>query len=113
MNIDNKDKCHWKSDENPDKASIAMMLFATAFVMIQTPATGLLQAGLVRRKNAISLCLQAIAGVAVGSVLWILFGCSMTFGSGSNNGFIASPFRHFLMRLVSLLITLFFTSNNH
>jgi hypothetical protein len=52
-----------------DTGDTAWMLFATTFVMLQTPATGLAQAGLVRRKNALSLIAQAFIGVLVGSFL--------------------------------------------
>ena len=70
-----------------DTGDTAWMLFATTFVMLQTPATGLAQAGLVRRKNALSLIAQAFIGVLVGSFLWFALGFSLTFGQ-SHNGII-------------------------
>eukprot|EP00757_Euglenozoa_sp_SAG-D1_P023917 gene23917-10055_t len=36
----------------------AFMLGACTFVFMQTPAAGLAQAGLVRRKNALSIIMQ-------------------------------------------------------
>ena len=46
------------------------MLCATTFVMLQTPAAGFAQGGLVRRKNAISVIGQAFIGVVIGCILW-------------------------------------------
>ena len=59
------------------------MLCATTFVMIQTPATGILQAGLVRRKNCLSVIAQALVGVVLGSALWFVVGFSLTFGKSA------------------------------
>ena len=36
------------------------MMMATTFVMLQTPALGLCQAGLIRRKNALSMLMQLL-----------------------------------------------------
>ena len=66
------------------------MLFATTFVMLQTPAAGVCQAGLVRRKNCLSLIAQSIIGLALGALLWFMVGMSLTFGE-SQGGFIGSP----------------------
>lgn len=63
-----------------DSGDIAMMMIATAFVMLQTPAAGFAQAGLIRRKNALSMLMQSLLGMALGSVLWVTVGFSLTFG---------------------------------
>ena len=62
-----------------DSGDTAWMLFATTFVMLQTPAAGIAQAGLVRRKNALSVIQQSLVGVAIGSLLWFLIGFSLVF----------------------------------
>ena len=46
------------------------MLCATTFVMLQTPAAGFVQGGLVRRKNTMSVIGQSFIGVVIGSILW-------------------------------------------
>jgi Amt family ammonium transporter len=76
-------------DGLPDTGDTAWMLFATTFVMLQTPATGICQAGLVRRKNCVSVLAQTMLGVAIGAVLWFFIGFSLTFGP-SVNGFIGN-----------------------
>lgn len=45
------------------------MMFATTLVMLQTPASGLVQAGAVRRKSTLSMFTQVMAGSAIGYVL--------------------------------------------
>jgi len=65
----------------------AWMLTATAFVMIQTPALGLVQAGMIRRRNSLAMLLQTMAGMAIGSILWFIFGFALTFGE-DHGGFI-------------------------
>ena len=47
---------------------IAMMMAATAFVMLQTPAMGIAQAGMIRRKNALSMLMQTLSGLVFGSI---------------------------------------------
>ena len=64
-----------------------MMMAATAFVMLQTPAMGIAQAGMIRRKNSLSMLMQTLSGLVFGSILWFTFGFSLTFGH-STNGFI-------------------------
>jgi len=67
------------------------MLFATTFVMLQTPATGFAQGGLVRRKNAMSVIGQSFVGVILGCLQWYIWGYSLTFGTDRGNGFIGDP----------------------
>ena len=60
---------------------------ASTFVMLQTPALGLAQAGMIRRKNALSMLMQTLTGLAIGSLLWFSVGFTLTFGP-SQNGLI-------------------------
>ena len=38
-----------------------MMMFGTTLVMLQTPAMGIAQAGMIRRKNSLSMMMQVPA----------------------------------------------------
>ena len=67
-----------------NSADTAMLMVATTFVMLQTPAIGFAQAGLIRRKNALSMIMQSITGMVIGSLLWFAFGFSLTFSDVSN-----------------------------
>ena len=64
-----------------------MMMAATAFVMLQTPAMGIAQAGMIRRKNALSMLMQTLSGLVFGSILFFAFGFSLVFGP-SHGGLI-------------------------
>ena len=48
MSLDAEGQC-WNDGDT------AFLLFATTLVMLQTPAMGLAQAGMIRRKNALSM----------------------------------------------------------
>ena len=45
---------------NLSDSDTGFMIMATTFVMLQTPALGLCQAGLIRRKNALSMLMQVL-----------------------------------------------------
>jgi Amt family ammonium transporter len=66
---------------------IAWISTATALVMLMTPALGFFYAGLVRKKNLVSTLVQCLIIFAVVSLVWALWGYSMTFGP-SIGGFI-------------------------
>ncbi|PVX25059.1 MAG: ammonia channel protein [Candidatus Bathyarchaeum sp.] len=66
---------------------IAWISTATALVMLMTPALGFFYAGLVRKKNLVSTLVQCLIIFAVSSIVWTLWGYSLTFGT-SINGFI-------------------------
>jgi Amt family ammonium transporter len=59
---------------------IAWVLTATCLVMVMTPALGFFYGGLVRRKNLVSTIVQCMMIFSVISLVWALWGYSMTFG---------------------------------
>lgn len=68
-------------DGTSDSGDTGWMLAATTLVMLQTPAMGLAQAGMIRRKNSLSILMQTVTGMIIGSILWFLFGYSFVFPS--------------------------------
>ena len=58
--------------------------------MLQTPALGLAQAGIIKRKNALSMLMQVMSGFCIGTLLWFMFGFSLTFGDSVGGGFIGN-----------------------
>jgi Amt family ammonium transporter len=60
---------------------IAWLSTATALVMLMTPALGFFYAGLVRKKNLVSTLVQCLIIFAVVSLVWALWGYSLTFGT--------------------------------
>ncbi len=67
----------------------AWVLVSTAFVLMMTvPGLALFYAGMVRKKNMLSTMMHSFGAAAVVSVLWVLIGYSLAFGSSSVNGFV-------------------------
>ncbi len=63
-----------------DSGDIAWVIAATALVMIMTPALGFFYGGLVRQKNLVATIVQCLMIFSVVSLIWALWGYSLTFG---------------------------------
>ena len=72
-----------------DSGSIAWMLVSSAFVLLMTPGLALFYGGLVRGKNAVSTMMYSFICLGLVSLIWVLWGYSLAFGSGGN-AFIGS-----------------------
>ena len=65
-----------------DSGDTAWMLTATALVLFMTiPGLALFYAGLVRTKNVLSVLMQCFALTALITVLWLIDGYSLAFGT--------------------------------
>mmetsp|Transcript_24436 Transcript_24436/g.48065 ORF Transcript_24436/g.48065 Transcript_24436/m.48065 type:complete len:931 (-) Transcript_24436:230-3022(-) len=82
----------------PNSGDTAFMVFAATMVFIMTPAMALSQAGMIRRKNAASMLMQIMTGLAIGSLLYFMFGFSLSFGP-SQGGVIGNLRYAFLRNL--------------
>jgi len=58
----------------------AWLLVSTALVMLMTPALAFFYGGMVRRKNILSTLMMSFAILALVSILWIIYGYSISFG---------------------------------
>jgi Amt family ammonium transporter len=56
------------------------MLVASSLVLLMIPALGMFEAGLLRKKNTVSIFMQIFFGLALLSIMWFIFGFSLTFG---------------------------------
>lgn len=63
-----------------DSGDTAWMLVAGSLVLLMIPALGLFESGLLRKKNAASIFMQIFFGLALLSVMWFVFGFSLSFG---------------------------------
>src|SRR5262245_34595305 len=70
----------------------AWMLVATAMVMVMLPGLALFYGGLVRRKNVLSTIMHSFFGLAIVSVVWILVGFSLAFGTDVNGSGLIGNF---------------------
>jgi ammonium transporter, Amt family len=76
-------------------ADNSWMLTSSALVLMMTgPGLALFYGGLVRKKNVLATMMQSFAMMALITVLWALFGYSLSFGAG--NGFLGD-FHHLFL----------------
>jgi len=79
--------CHDRKKFLPlDSGDTAWMLIASSLVLLMIPALGMFEAGLLRRKNTVSIFMQIFFGLAILSVMWFTFGFSLTFGPDTGSG---------------------------
>jgi len=65
----------------PNKGDITFMYIATVLVILMTiPGLALFYGGLVRTKNMLSILMQVMVVFSLVTVLWAIYGYSMTFG---------------------------------
>jgi Amt family ammonium transporter len=76
-----------------DSGDTAWLLVSTALVMVMLPGLALFYGGLVRRKNVLSTIMHSFFGLALVSVVWVVVGFSLAFGSDVGGlGLIGNPF---------------------
>jgi ammonium transporter, Amt family len=67
-----------------DKGDTTWMLVSSALVLLMSiPALALFYGGLVRTKNMLSLLMQVFVIVSLAAVIWMVYGYSLAFTSGS------------------------------
>ncbi len=81
-----------------DTGDTAWVLTSTALVLFMTlPGLALFYGGLVRAKNVLSVLMQCFSIACVVSILWVIYGYSLSFGDGgSMNAFIGGLDNAFL-----------------
>ena len=66
-----------------DSGNTAWMMTSSALVLLMSiPGLALFYAGMVRRKNVLSVLMQVFATVCVLAVVWMIAGYSLAFGEG-------------------------------
>lgn len=71
------------AEDSLSSGNTAWMLVATALVMLMTPAgLALFYGGLTRSKNVLNTIGMSLGAYAVGTLVWVLVGYSIAFGSG-------------------------------
>jgi ammonium transporter, Amt family len=76
----------------------AWMLASSALVLFMTPGLAFFYGGLVRRKNVLSVLMQCLLCMCIVSVLWVVVGFSMAFGSDVAGGFCGNPMDYFMLK---------------
>lgn len=70
--------------EGIDSGSTAWILTASALVLLMTPGLGFFYGGLVRAKNVVNTIMLSFIAMAVASIVWVLWGYSLAFGTGTS-----------------------------
>ncbi len=71
--------------ETHDSGDTAWILTSTALVLFMTlPGLALFYGGLVRAKNVLSVLVQCFTIACVVSILWVIYGYSLSFGDGGS-----------------------------
>jgi Amt family ammonium transporter len=71
----------------------AWVLASSALVLLMTPGLALFYGGMTRAKSVLNMMMMSFSAIAVVSVLWVLYGYSITFGESSSSLF--GNFDHF------------------
>jgi Amt family ammonium transporter len=84
---------HLMTQKGMVAGDIAWVLVASTLVFLMTPGLSFFYGGMVNRRNVISTMLQSFIATGVVSVLWVVVGFSLAFGT-SFHGLIGSPMTH-------------------
>ncbi|MCP2280671.1 ammonium transporter [Nocardia amikacinitolerans] len=83
----------------PDAGDTAWMLASSALVLLMTPGLAFFYGGMVRSKNVLNMIMMSISAMGLVTVLWALYGFSMTFGEDKAN-LIGDPGQYFGLKSV-------------
>ncbi|RAW00699.1 ammonium transporter [Pseudochryseolinea flava] len=87
--------------EGMNSGDVAWMLCSAALVLLMTPGLAYFYGGMIDTKNIISTMLQSFVAMGVISVLWIVVGFSLAFGTDLNGwGLIGDPRSYFMFQNV-------------
>ena len=76
----------------------AWMIMAASLVLLMTPALALFYGGMSRQKSVLNMMMMSFGALGVVSVVYVLWGWSMSYGSQSIAGIFANPFEYFGLR---------------
>jgi len=80
-----------------NSADIAWLIVATALVFLMTPGLAFFYGGMVHRKNVLSTMIKSLIATGVVSVVWVVVGYSLCFGTDIG-GFIGDPTSHLFFK---------------
>jgi Amt family ammonium transporter len=69
----------------------AWMLTSAALVLLMTPGLALFYGGMVRAKSVLNMMMMSFGALALVSVLWVLYGYSLSFGNDVGAGLLGDP----------------------
>ena len=81
-----------------DTGTTAWMLTSTALVLLMIPGLAMFYGGLVRTKNVLGTMMHSFAAMGVMTVLWVVIGYSMSFGSNVLGGWFGWNKDYFFLK---------------
>jgi ammonium transporter, Amt family len=69
----------------PDTGDTAWMLASSALVLLMTPGLAFFYGGMVRTRSVLNMLMMSISAMGVVTVLWVLYGYSVSFGNDVGN----------------------------
>lgn len=78
-----------------DSGVTAWMLVSASFVLLMTPGLAFFYGGMVRGKSVLNTMMMSFGAMAVVGVIYVLWGWSMSYATGSVGGFFGNPFEQF------------------
>lgn len=89
----------YASDATPiDTGATAWMLTSTALVLLMVPGLAMFYGGLVRTKNVLGTIMHSFVAMGIISVLWVVVGYAMSFGSNVFGGFFGWNSDYFFLK---------------
>ncbi|MCI6206122.1 MAG: ammonium transporter [Corynebacterium glucuronolyticum] len=73
----------------------AWILISASLVLLMTPAVAIFYGGMSTRRNVLNMMMMSFSAMGVVSVVYVLWGWSMSYGTQSLMGIMANPFQHF------------------
>jgi len=71
------------ADGEVDSGDTAWLMISTGLVFVMTPAVAFFYGGMLRKNNFLSMLGQSILIIGVVTIIWVVFGYSLTFGTDS------------------------------
>ncbi|MBQ0984456.1 ammonium transporter [Streptomyces sp. F63] len=71
-------------------ADTTFVLISAALVMLMTPGLAFFYGGMVRVKSALNMLMMSFVSLGIVSVLWVLYGYSLTFGDDIGSGLLGN-----------------------
>jgi Amt family ammonium transporter len=81
-----------------DTGITSWMLTSTALVLLMIPGLAMFYGGLVRSKNVLGTMMHSFAAMGIMTVLWIVLGYSMSFGSNVLGGWFGWNNDYFMLK---------------
>jgi Amt family ammonium transporter len=75
-----------------DTGVTAWMLVSASFVLLMTPGLAFFYGGMVRGKSVLNMLMMSFGAMGLVGILYVLYGWSMSYATGSIGGIFGNPF---------------------